>query len=123
MGRTVGVLMAAAGLVAALLASWLTRWMLVGVPNEALRASQQMQTLPQLPNISAQAPEPLAQEAKPLLSLPGPTGSSTICPDAKTFLSYLRHVHFTAINCQPIRELLSYFQRVPDASMAHQLLM
>ncbi|CAI5983841.1 unnamed protein product [Closterium sp. NIES-64] len=50
--------------------------MLAVVPNDELHTSRHMQTLPQLANISARAPEPLVQEAKPLLGLPA---GATVC--------------------------------------------
>ncbi|CAI5471892.1 unnamed protein product [Closterium sp. Yama58-4] len=122
MGRTVGVVVAVAGLVAALLATWLTRWMLAVVPNDELHASQHLQTLPQLVNISAQPPEPLVHEAKPLLSLPGPTGS-TPQPGAKTLLSYLQHACHWVMALRPFKEQLSLLQLLLYARMAYHVLM
>ncbi|CAI5471894.1 unnamed protein product [Closterium sp. Yama58-4] len=82
MNRTVVVVVAAAGLVAALLATWLARWMLVVVPRcsrcspDESHSSQQLEKFPQLAySSSTPEPKPWAQEAKPLaqfpLSLPG----------------------------------------------------
>ncbi|CAI5491095.1 unnamed protein product, partial [Closterium sp. Naga37s-1] len=77
--------------------------------------------LPQLANISARAPEPLVQEAKPLLGLPGPTDSATHL-GAKTLLSYLQHVYYSIMALRPFKEPLSFLQLIRHARTAYHVL-